>query len=146
MLITLLIIIVVVLVIALIILYNKPNKKSSGTGRALPGTTTVVVNISLDSNGIPQQNFNEIELLPGQTALFAGPADFLIIFKNRKTPNHKIENKSENGTVVVKVPDDILKQTEFVEEYRKNGFLKFDYAINVNGKELDPPMIIGRNH
>jgi type IV secretory pathway component VirB8 len=140
-----LLVILVVLAITVIILYKKLNSKNSNIGRVLPGTSTVVINVSLDSNGIPQQNYKQIELFPGQTALFAGPDEFLVIFKNRKTPNHKIENKSENGTVVIKVSDDILKQPEFAEEYRKNGFLRFDYAINVNGKELDPPMIIGKN-
>ncbi len=145
MLFTLLFIILVVLAITVVILYNRLNSKNSGTGYVLPGTNTVVINISIDNNGIPQQNYGEIELLPGQTALFAGPDEFLIIFKNAKTPVREIENKSENGVVSLKVPADILKQPEFAQEYRQNGFLKFDYAINVNGKELDPPMIIGRN-
>jgi len=140
----LLIVILIVLIVAVIILYKRLN--DAAIGSILPGTNTVVINVSLDSNGIPQQNYSEIELLPGQTALFAGPDKFSIIFKNRKAPNHKIENESENGVVAIKVPDDILKLPEFAEEYRKNGFLRFDYAINVNGKELDPPMIIGRKN
>ncbi|RYY04710.1 MAG: hypothetical protein EOO53_01925 [Gammaproteobacteria bacterium] len=113
-------------------------------GRALPGTNTVVIDVSLDNNGIPQQNYKEIELLPGQTALFAGPDEFIIIFKNRKSPDNKIEYTSENGIVKIQISEEILKESEFIEEFRKNGFLRFDYGINVNGKELDPPMIIRR--
>jgi len=139
-----LIIILIILIVAVVVLYNKLKNLDPSTGRALPGTSTVVIDISVDNNGIPQQNYKEIELLPGQNALFAGPDEFLIIFKNRKSPDNKIENKSENGAVRIKIPDEILTESEFVEEFRKNGFLRFDYAISVNGKELDPPMIIRR--
>lgn len=141
----LLILIIVVLVILVIILSNKSKNQTTTIGSALPGTNTVVINVSLDSNGIPQQNYSEIELQPGQTALFAGPDELQIIFKNKKTPNDRIENRSENGVVAIKIPSGILEEPQFVEEYRRNHFLRFDYTISVNGKELDPPMKIGKN-
>ena len=112
------------------------------TGYALPGTNTVVIGVSLDKNGVPQESYKDIVLHPGQTALFAGPDEFAIVFKNRKTPNGRVENKSVNGAVSIKIPDDILKKSEFIEEYRQNKELTFDYSISVNGKELDPPMRI----
>ena len=115
-----------------------PQKLKSGY--ALPGTNTVVVGISVDKNGTPQESYKDIILHPGQTALFAGPDEFVINFKNRKTPNGRIENRSVNGVVAIKIPDDILKKSEYIEEYRKNKEVTFDYAIN--GKELDPPMRI----
>ena len=112
------------------------------TGRALPGTETVVVGISIDKNGVPQESYKDIVLYPGQKVVFAGPDEFSIIFKDKKTPNRQIENRSSNGAVQIKIPEKILEQREFVEEFRKNKSLTFDYTISVNGKELDPPMII----
>ena len=120
----------------------KPDKLR--TGYALPGTNTVVIGVSLDKNGIPEESYKDIVLYPGQTAHFAGPYEFAIVFKNKKTPNGRVENKSTNGTVAIKIPEGILEQTEFAEEFRKNDSLTFDYAIRVNGRELDPPMIIRR--
>ncbi|MES2676147.1 MAG: hypothetical protein V4660_18055 [Pseudomonadota bacterium] len=122
----------------------KPDKLR--TGYALPGTNTVVIGVSLDKNGIPKESFKDIVLYPGQTALFAGPDEFAIVFKNKKTPNGRVENKSAGGTVAIKIPEGILEQAEFVEEFRKNDSLTFDYAIRVNGRELDPPMIIKREN
>lgn len=109
---------------------------------ALPGTSTAVVGIALDKTGMPLETVKEIVLRPGQKVIFAGPDRFSIIFKNKKSPNKKIKYESGNGVVTVTIPKDILDNPEFVEEYRKNKFLRFDYAINVNGRELDPPMII----
>lgn len=114
------------------------------TGYALPGTNTVVVGIGIDKNGMPRETVKDIVVYPGQKVLYAGPDEFSIIFKNRKTPNRKVENASANGVVVIRIPEDILERKEFVEEFRKNNQLVFDYGIKANGKELDPPMIVRR--
>jgi hypothetical protein len=116
------------------------------TGYALPGTDTVVVGVSLDKSGMPQESYKDIVVHPGQKVLFAGPDEFKIVFKNKKTPNGKVENKSARGVVLIKIPEGILEQSEFVEEFRKNNQLVFDYAIWVNGVELDPPMIVRRTN
>jgi hypothetical protein len=115
-------------------------------GYVSSGTDTVVVKVSLGENGIPQQNYEKIVLSPGQKVIFAGPDEFQIIFKNRKTPNTIIENKSSDGVVLIRVPVDILDKKEFLEEFKKYSYLTFDYAIRVNGRELDPPMIVKRDH
>jgi hypothetical protein len=115
-------------------------------GYALPGTNTAVVGISLDQTGTPQVQVQKIVLYPGQKVLFAGPDRFSIFFKNRKTPNGKIENPSGDGVVVIAIPENILEQKEFVEEFRKNDSLTFNYGIRVNGKELDPEIIVKRPH
>lgn len=109
-------------------------------GYALSGTNTAVVGIFLGKDGVPQETFKEVIVHPGQKVLYAGPDRFSIVFKNRKTPNGKVENESENGVVVVQIPLDIFEKKEFVDEFRKNNSLTFDYAIRVNGKELDPPI------
>lgn len=114
------------------------------TGYALNGTSTVVVSISLDDKGVPKENFKDIVVYPGQKVLFAGPDEFKIVFKNKKTPNGQINNKSSRGVVIIKIPEGILEQREYIDEFRKNNQLVFDYAIWVNGIELDPPMIVRR--
>lgn len=115
------------------------------TGYALPGTNTVVVGIGLDKDGIPKETFKDVVAYPGQKVLYAGPDEFSIIFKNRKTPNSKVENVSINGVVVIQIPEDIFERKEFAEEFRKNKQLVFDYGIRANGKELDPPLIVKKN-
>ncbi len=112
---------------------------------ALQGTSTAVVGIALDKTGFPLETVKEVILQPGQKVIFAGPDRFVIIFKDKKAPNRKIKYESVNGVVTVVIPKDIFEKPEFIAEYRKNKFLKFDYAINVNGRELDPPMIIKQN-
>lgn len=114
------------------------------TGYALPGTNTVVVGISIDKNGLPKETFKDVVAYPGQKVLYAGPDEFSIVFKNRKTPNRKVENVSSNGVVVIEIPLDILERKEFAEEFRKTNQVVFDYGIRSNGKELDPPLIVRR--
>ncbi|MDO8341827.1 MAG: hypothetical protein Q7T48_01385 [Cellvibrio sp.] len=112
------------------------------TGYALPGTETVVVGISLDKNGMPQESYKDVKVHPGQKVLYAGPDEFAIVFKNKKTPNGRVENKSSRGVVVIQIPEDIFERPEFIEEFRKNKTLTFNYGIRANGKELDPPMVV----
>jgi hypothetical protein len=120
----------------------EPNKLR--TGYALPGTNTVVVGVGIDKNGIPKETFKNVVAYPGQKVLYAGPDEFSIIFKNRKTPNRKVENASSDGVVVIEIPADILERKEFAEEVRKTNQIVFDYGIRSNGKELDPPLIVKR--
>lgn len=109
-------------------------------GRALPGTNTAVVGIFLGKDGVPNETVKEVVVHPGQNVLYAGPDDFKIVFKNRKTPNRVVSNVSRDGVVLIKIPKDIFQKKEFVEEFRKNKSLVFDYSIWVNGKEYDPPI------
>lgn len=112
---------------------------------ALPGTSTAVVGIAIDRNGFPKETVKEIVLKPGQKVVFAGPDRFMIAFKNQKAPTDKLRYESGNGVVTVAIPKDILDKPPYAEEYRKNKYVRFDYAININGKELDPPIIIKRD-
>ena len=110
------------------------------SARALPGTKTAVVGIFLKSDGTPQETYKEVILHPGQRVVYAGPDRFSIIFKNKKTPNSKVDNESKNGVVIIDIPKDIFEKREFIEEFKKNKFLVFDYGISVNGKYYDPPI------
>lgn len=121
---------------------NDCQPEQHDTGRALQGTETVVVGISVDKDGMPKETYKDIIVHPGQKVLYAGPDEFSIVFKNKKTPNGKVENKSSRGVVIIQIPEDIFEKSEFVEEFRKNKTLTFDYGIRANGKELDPPMVV----
>lgn len=113
---------------------------------ALPGTTTAVVGIAINKEGVPQETVREIVLLPGQKVLFAGPDRFQIVFKDKKSPNSLIRQDSKDGVITVNIPKDILDRGQYVEEFKKNNYIKFNYSIIVNGKELDPPLIIKRDY
>lgn len=120
----------------------KSGKES--TAYALPGTNTAVIGVSVDTTGLPQVKHKEIIIYPGQKVLYAGPDEFAVFFKDKKTPNRKIENLSSKGVVIVQIPKDILEQKEFAEEFRKTGEIKFSYGVRVGNKELDPMIIVKR--
>lgn len=113
---------------------------------ALRGTNTAVVGIAVDKKGYPVETVKEIVLTPGQKVVFAGPDEFSVVFKNKKTPTRKVKYMSSKGVIRIEVPKDILERPEFSEELKRNSYLKFNYSIFVNGKELDPPLIIKRNN
>ena len=114
------------------------------TGYSLLGTNTAVVGIMIDSNGTPKETFKDIVVYPGQKVLYAGPDTFSIVFKNRKTPNGKVENMSARGVVVIQIPENIFEQKQYLKEIREKDEIVFDYSIKVDGKELDPPLIVRR--
>ncbi|UUA70930.1 hypothetical protein [Cellvibrio sp. QJXJ] len=116
--------------------------KNHHTVYPMEGTNTAVVGIGVDKSGVPFVAAKEIIVAPGQKVLFAGPDEFVVTFKNKKSPNRKIDNPSRGGVVKIEVPSEVFEQGEFVEEYRKNGQLKFNYGVIVNGKELDPEIIV----
>lgn len=115
-------------------------KSEPKIGYALPGTNTAVVGIYLGEDGVPQETVKEVVVHPGQKVLYAGPDVFQIIFKNEKTPNENVKNESQGGVVIIEIPENIFQRKEFLEEFRKNNSLVFDYSIWVNGKEYDPPI------
>lgn len=122
------------------------NPKKLPTSYALPGTTTAVVGIGIDKDGIPLETVKEIVLLPGQKVIFAGPDRFKVEFKNKKAPSTQLNFESQNGVVTVSVPKEILDSPRYARELKANGFVRFDYSIFVNGRELDPPLIVRREN
>lgn len=111
---------------------------------ALQGTSTAVVGIAIDKKGYPLETVSAIVLTPGQKAIFAGPDAFQIAFKNKKAPTAQLDYRSEKGVITVVIPRDILERPEFKQEYEKNKSIEFNYAIRINGRELDPPIIVKR--
>ena len=112
---------------------------------ALPGTTTAVVGIGVDKKGIPLETVKEIVLKPGQKVVFAGPDRFQIKFKKDKTPAGIVKFESESGVITVVVPKDIFEKPEFARELKEKQYVRFDYSIYVNGRELDPPLIVRKD-
>lgn len=130
---------------------GKGDNGSSGTGTrslpssyAIPGTSTAIVGIGVDKKGIPLETVKEIVLLPGQRVVFAGPDRFQIKFKKDKSPSGQVNYESKNGVIAIVVPKDIFGKAEFSREEKEKKYLRFDYSIFVNGKELDPPLIVKR--
>lgn len=114
------------------------------TSYALQGTSTAVVGIAIDKKGYPLETVRAIILTPGQKVIFAGPDEFQIAFKNKKAPTNQLDYRSEKGVITVVIPRDILDRPEFKREYAKNNSIEFNYAIRINGRELDPPIIVKR--
>lgn len=76
------------------------NKKKC---RPVPGSNTAVITISVDEQGNPLPSVTELlQLKPGQRIVFTGPEEFVIFFKDQKTPFKKSEFKSKDGVVAVK--------------------------------------------
>jgi hypothetical protein len=124
---------------------NKLVRERLPSSYALKGTNTAVVGIAMDKSGMPLETVKEIILKPGQRAIFAGPDEFQIIFKDQKIPDKKTTYRSVNGVVTVEVPRDILERPEYREEYAKYKQVRFNYAIRIKDRELDPPFIIKRD-
>jgi hypothetical protein len=113
------------------------------TGKALPGTDTAVVGLYIDKNGYPQSTIDTVKVYPGQKIVFAGPEKFDIFFKDRKSPNDRIDNPSTNGIVTIEIPRDIFER----EERQQKTTIKelvYKYGIRANGKVTDPTIIISR--
>lgn len=107
--------------------------------RALPGTNTVVISISIDENGYPQPSLmDEMTLHPAQKIVFAGPDEFTIFFKEGKSPFKKSEFKSKDGVVTLQIPPRIFEDNRFSEEIYRNTGITFNYGVVVDGKVTDP--------
>jgi hypothetical protein len=107
--------------------------------RALPGTNTIVISISIDQDGYPIPSLmDEMTLHPGQKIVFAGPDEFTIFFKDGKSPFKKHEFKSKDGVVIIQIPERIFEDNRFFEENYQRGNISFNYGVNVNGKVTDP--------
>lgn len=123
---------------------SRTDTRSLPSSYALPGTSTAVVGIGVDKNGVPLETVKEIVLRPGQKVILAGPDKFQIKFKKEKSPSGQVYFESRDGVITITVPKDIFDNPEFAKEERENKYLRFDYSIFVNGRELDPPLIIKR--
>lgn len=112
---------------------------------ALKGTKTAVVGIAIDNKGIPLETVSAVILKPGQRAVFAGPDEFQIIFKDKKSPSRQLQYRSSNGVITIDVPKDIIDRSDLKDEFEKNRQVRFNYAIKIKDRELDPPFIVKRD-
>lgn len=113
--------------------------------KAISGTNTIVITISIDEEGNPLPSVTELlELRPGQRIVFTGPEEFSIFFKDQKTPFKKTEFKSKDGVVTIKIPEKIFEDKRFFEESYRDAEIEFNYGVRVNGREFDPPIIVKR--
>ena len=113
--------------------------------KAISGTNTIVITISIDEEGNPLPSVTELlELKPGQRIVFTGPEEFSIFFKDQKTPFKKSEFKSKDGVVTIKIPEKIFEDKRFFEESYQDAEIEFNYGVRVNGREFDPPIIVKR--
>lgn len=124
---------------------DKKERTRLSESYALKGTNTAVVGIAIDSKGIPLETVKAVILKPGQRAVFAGPDEFQIIFKGKKTPSSKLQYRSSNGVVIIDVPKNIVERPDLKNEFDKSGQVRFDYAIRIKDRELDPPFIVKRD-
>ena len=115
--------------------------------KAISGTNTVVITISIDEQGNPLPSVTDLlELKPGQRIVFTGPEEFSIFFKDQKTPFKKSEFKSKDGVVTIKIPEKIFEDKRFFEESYQGDKIGFNYGVRVNGKEFAPPLLIKRDY
>lgn len=124
----------------------RPDSRKLPVSYALQGTKTAVVGIAIDKKGYPLETVKAIVLTPGQRVIFAGPDEFQVAFKNKKAPASQLDYRSEKGVITIEIPKDILDRPEYKREFAKNNSVEFNYAIRINGRELDPPMIIKKEN
>ena len=114
-------------------------------GAALPGTETAIVGLYIDKNGYPQASVDKVKVFPGQKIIFAGPEKFDIVFKDEKSPTGRLETTSENGIVIIEIPQNIFereqRETKSADEKKE---LVYNYGIRANGKFTDPQIVVDR--
>jgi len=117
------------------------------TGKALPGTDTVVVGIYIDKKGYPQANIDTVRVLPGQKIIFVGPDKFEIFFKDQISPIDTQEVRTSNNVITVAIPKDIFEREQRKQRATTTNEIKelnYRYGIRANGKITDPNIVITR--
>lgn len=100
-------------------------------GMVLPGTNTAVVRILLDSNGVPKVSAEKVVIEVGQRIVWVGPGKMEIKFPEGSPFKERVL-KTDNGVINRVAPTQRFKGSE----------KSFKYDVVVNGKVLDPFIII----
>jgi hypothetical protein len=108
------------------------------TGAVLQGTETALVGLYIDAKGFPQASVETVKVKPGQKIIFAGPNEFEILFKDKRSPVGELEVKSSNGIVVIEIPKDIFEREQKANPTAITRGLDYRYGIRVKDKETDP--------
>jgi hypothetical protein len=116
--------------------------------RPVDGTKTSIVGLPLNKDGSPKESITKIKIYayPGGRIVLAGPEQFSIYFKKKKFPGGVIRESSKDGVVVVKIPENIFQLPEFKEEYKNKKSITFDFGVITGGKDIDPQIVIIRQH
>lgn len=113
---------------------------ASATGgdvvRAIKGTKTAVIEVSLDDAGMPVVSAKSVEVMEGQRVVLVGPFDMSVRFP-KGSPFDKVKFSTKNAVVNLIVP----KQKWEKDEKTKT----FKYDVLVGKKVLDPFLIIKRS-
>lgn len=126
----------------------KDNASTQEVYHPVAGTKTAVVGLSLNKDGSPRESLAKLKIYvyPGGRVVFAGPDQFSIYFKNRKSPDGVLRELSEEGVVVVSVPENLFKLPEFEKEYNDNKSVTFNFGIVAGEKDIDPQIVVIKQH
>lgn len=122
-------------------------REVKGVFNPVAGTKTAIVGLPLNQDGTPKESISKFTIYtyPGGRVVLAGPEQFDIYFKNKKSPSGVLRKTSSNGVVVVEIPNNIFDLPEFKDEYKRNKSVTFDFGLITGGKDIDPKIIIIRN-
>jgi hypothetical protein len=126
----------------------KEKKSTQDVYRPVDGTKTAVVGLPLNKDGSPKESLVKLKIYvyPGGKVVFAGPDQFSIYFKNKKSPTGVLRESSKEGVVAVKVPENLFELPEFREEYKDKKSVTFDFGIVAGGKDIDPQIVVIRQN
>ena len=102
-------------------------------GMVISGTDTAVIKISVGKDGMPKVSAETVILEEGQRIVWAGPSKMEIKFP-KGSPFKSRVLETENGVINKVIPRGQQKEKE----------KKYKYDVVVDGKVLDPFMIIRR--
>ena len=108
----------------------------TSVGRTLKGTDTAPIRISLGRDGTPRVDIATVVVKVGQRVVFVGPEEFTIDFP-QDTPFNSKRIDAENAVINLVVPEQVRGKAQSGAKT-----IKFKYDVIVNGKRLDPHMIV----
>src|SRR4051812_29807828 len=94
------------------------------SGKALPGTDSVLVGIYIDGKGYPQATLDTVRALPGQKIIFAGPDKFEIFFKDQNSPIDAQEVRTSNNVLAIDIPKDVFEREQKKRRAATTGEIK----------------------
>lgn len=125
-----------VLVVILAACTHAEEKKLVDVFSAIKGTKTAVVEVSIGDDGMPSVKNDTVLVKVGQRIVWVGPEDMTVKFP-KGSPFESAKLPTKDSVINMMIP----KQRWKSDEKEKT----FKYDIVVNGKTLDPFIIIRRS-